>query len=203
VWSSAEPFGWATDHYGRWFKDEFQGWVWQPGLEWGPAWVDWSIAGDYVGWRPLGAGIRGGLSGDDGTSWAPARQLGATDLRLHVKHSGELGPVLEQAKAVDNTVTRGGAIVNLGPSISGIERAAGRPLPRARVEDLVQRGGVDDAASVEATRQAAERAAREVKALTVSGAPAPPRVPVVRPVTASPPPAERRTKKAAADTTRR
>ncbi|MEO5618886.1 MAG: DUF6600 domain-containing protein, partial [Candidatus Eisenbacteria bacterium] len=53
VWISAEPFGWATYHYGQWFFDRFQGWVWTPGVEWMPGSVAWSIAGDYVGWGPL------------------------------------------------------------------------------------------------------------------------------------------------------
>src|SRR5439155_7247046 len=37
VWISAEPFGWATYHYGNWFWDRYQGWVWSPGPNWGPA----------------------------------------------------------------------------------------------------------------------------------------------------------------------
>lgn len=201
VWNSVEPFGWATDHYGRWLDDDYQGWVWQPGLEWGPAWVDWSIAGDYVGWRPLGAGYSGGFGGDDGTSWAPMQQLGSTGLRLHVKHSADLGALVREARAVDNTAMRGGTIVNLGPSIAGVERATGRALPRSKVDDLVPRAE-DTESSVEATRRAAERAARDAKALTVSGAPAPIRVPVVRPIGTGAPSGHTR-KAAPPDTTRR
>ena len=45
MWISAESFGWATYHYGNWMYDRYQGWVWIPGLDWGPAWVDWQEGG--------------------------------------------------------------------------------------------------------------------------------------------------------------
>ena len=52
-WESYEPFGWATYHYGRWFYDDYYGWIWLPGYEWGPAWVEWRYNDDYIGWAPL------------------------------------------------------------------------------------------------------------------------------------------------------
>ena len=52
-WVSAEPFGWATYHYGRWYRDDFYGWIWVPDPVWGPAWVEWRCNDDYVGWAPL------------------------------------------------------------------------------------------------------------------------------------------------------
>jgi len=53
VWVSNEPFGWITDHYGFWFRDDFQGWVWQPYGAWAPSWVAWVQVGNFVGWAPL------------------------------------------------------------------------------------------------------------------------------------------------------
>ena len=52
-WDSYEPFGWATYHYGRWFYDDYYGWVWMPDYEWAPAWVEWRYDDDYIGWAPL------------------------------------------------------------------------------------------------------------------------------------------------------
>jgi hypothetical protein len=53
TWVSAEPFGWATYHYGRWTRDSRQGWLWVPGTLWGPAWVSFRVGGGFVGWTPL------------------------------------------------------------------------------------------------------------------------------------------------------
>ncbi len=52
-WLSNEPFGWITYHYGRWYDDDYYGWVWMPDDVWGPAWVEWRYDDDYIGWAPL------------------------------------------------------------------------------------------------------------------------------------------------------
>jgi hypothetical protein len=52
-WDSYEPFGDITYHYGRWYRDDYYGWLWMPDNEWGPAWVEWRYDNDYVGWAPL------------------------------------------------------------------------------------------------------------------------------------------------------
>ena len=53
-WESDWNWGWAPFHYGRWSADPVMGWVWIPGNEWAPAWVDWRFGGGYAGWCPLG-----------------------------------------------------------------------------------------------------------------------------------------------------
>ena len=52
-WDSYEPFGHVTYHYGRWYYDEYYGWLWYPDYEWAPAWVEWRYDNDYIGWAPL------------------------------------------------------------------------------------------------------------------------------------------------------
>lgn len=52
-WDSYEPFGWATYHYGRWYDDDYYGWIWIPDYDWAPAWVEWRYDDDYIGWAPL------------------------------------------------------------------------------------------------------------------------------------------------------
>ncbi|MCB0730287.1 MAG: hypothetical protein KDC88_04570 [Ignavibacteriae bacterium] len=52
-WVSYEPFGWATYHYGRWYFDDYYGWVWMPDNVWAPAWVEWRYNDAYIGWAPL------------------------------------------------------------------------------------------------------------------------------------------------------
>jgi hypothetical protein len=52
-WMSNEPFGWITYHYGRWYYDDYYGWIWIPDDVWGPAWVEWRYDDSYIGWAPL------------------------------------------------------------------------------------------------------------------------------------------------------
>lgn len=52
-WDSYEPFGDVVYHYGRWYNDDYYGWIWIPDYEWAPAWVDWRYDDDYIGWAPL------------------------------------------------------------------------------------------------------------------------------------------------------
>jgi hypothetical protein len=52
-WDSDEPFGYITYHYGRWYNDDYYGWIWVPDDQWAPAWVEWRYDDDYVGWAPL------------------------------------------------------------------------------------------------------------------------------------------------------
>jgi len=54
TWVPSEPWGWVPSHYGRWGHSASLGWYWIPGRTWGPAWVSWSVGGNYVGWCPLG-----------------------------------------------------------------------------------------------------------------------------------------------------
>src|SRR5262249_31677170 len=40
-------------HYGRWFDDPDNGWVWIPGSVWAPSWVAWREGDGYSAWAPL------------------------------------------------------------------------------------------------------------------------------------------------------
>lgn len=76
-WLSNDPWGWATDHYGRWGFDDRMGWVWVPGTQWGPSWVAWREADEVVGWAPIpprvqwnvGLGFGSGWGYDNWNSW--------------------------------------------------------------------------------------------------------------------------------------
>ncbi len=59
TWVSTERWGSMPFHYGRWFYDEdYEGWAWVPGAEWGPAWVSWRSGGGFIGWAPLPPSVR-------------------------------------------------------------------------------------------------------------------------------------------------
>lgn len=69
TWVSNYSWGWAPFHYGRWFYDDYDGWLWLPDVEWGPAWVDWRTGSGYYGWAPLGP--RMGISVTIGRRYYP------------------------------------------------------------------------------------------------------------------------------------
>jgi hypothetical protein len=52
-WDSYEPFGYIVFHYGRWYYDDYYGWIWVPDYDWAPAWVEWRYDDVYIGWAPL------------------------------------------------------------------------------------------------------------------------------------------------------
>ncbi len=225
VWISAEPFGWATYHYGFWAWDRFQGWVWGPGVDWGPAWVSWEISGGFAGWAPLGPAGGGGYRGDipgGAYLFAPIERLGSTDIRAHAVTRADLGPAAEGTRPIENVVERDGVRYNFGPDFAFVERARGGPLPRVKIEESLgaaagagkrkQTSAEPTAApQIEATREAAIAAAKQARALIQRGGASPARLPVPRPAGIKPtddepggakrprPPARR---DAAADTTR-
>jgi hypothetical protein len=53
VFESAEPWGWATYHYGNWMPTLDFGWVWCPGRTWYPSTAVWRTSPNYIGWAPI------------------------------------------------------------------------------------------------------------------------------------------------------
>lgn len=54
VFEASWEWAWLPFHYGRWYEDDLNGWVWVPGDVWAPAWVEWRFGGGYIGWVPTG-----------------------------------------------------------------------------------------------------------------------------------------------------
>jgi hypothetical protein len=52
-WQADDPWGAIVFHYGRWFFDTDNGWVWVPGYNWAPSWVAWRRSDNFYGWAPL------------------------------------------------------------------------------------------------------------------------------------------------------
>jgi hypothetical protein len=195
VWISAEPFGWATYHYGTWLWDRFQGWVWVPGMDWGPAWVSWELAGSFAGWAPLSP--QGGGSPVDipggAYLYAPLDRMGSTDLRSHIATQATLGETAADAQPADDLVERDGLRFNRGPAFERIERAIGGQLPRVKLAEAaasgrpgaarheatpaVEPGTVD----IQAARHEAEEAARRARAMIEAGGRTPAVMRILRP----------------------
>ena len=62
TWVSNYDWGWAPFHYGRWVINNYRQWIWLPGTNWGPAWVDWRSGDGYYGWAPMAPAISINLS---------------------------------------------------------------------------------------------------------------------------------------------
>ena len=52
-WVSEYAWGAIAFHHGRWIETEAYGWLWVPGTQWCPAWVDWRLTSTHSGWAPL------------------------------------------------------------------------------------------------------------------------------------------------------
>jgi hypothetical protein len=136
IWVSAEPYGWATFHYGRWLNDPYQGWVWIPGVDWAPAWVSWSGSGDYVGWSPMGPSNSPSSPGlGDNFHFVTRGDLGSPDLKSHLVPPERAASLAREASPIENYAQVDRVTVNRGPRIDWVEQAAG-PLQRARVQDI-------------------------------------------------------------------
>jgi hypothetical protein len=134
-WASDEPWGWATYHYGRWDSSPQHGWFWVPQTQWAPAWVSWREGGGYVGWAPLGPGMRAGERG------------GPSHGYVFVDERRFLEPVRSRREPVDNNyfdrtveITRTRTVnrtaVYEGPGVGAIEQASGRRIQATPVREL-------------------------------------------------------------------
>jgi hypothetical protein len=89
TWIGADVWSWPTHHYGRWGHNG-RAWFWIPGRTWGPAWVSWAAASDYVSWCPLGfdgrpvfaLSIGSGAPWNGGWTIVPRTSFGYRGLRV-------------------------------------------------------------------------------------------------------------------------
>jgi len=149
TWVSAERWGWATDHYGRWVRVNRHGWVWVPGDVWGPAWVAWRNGPGVVGWAPLPPEVRfhagigldwGGIDIDVAIrldTWCFVDDLRFADADVH-RYAYPVGrntTVIRTTRDVTRVRVVGGRIVNEGIDRAELERKTQRAIPARRVVD--------------------------------------------------------------------
>jgi len=176
-WASDEPWAWACYHYGWWFYDPVQAWIWVPGIEWAPAWVSWRFGGGYCGWAPLAP---------RGVIVAPSSFVFVAVGRFH--QPVRPGTVIVNNTAVINkttiinsnirqeTRTIAGSpqkvLFNEGPGLEPIQKASGKtiaavpidealrqtPVPRTLTRQTTEPAGKDKApVAPEQTKPAPER----------------------------------------------
>jgi len=125
VFQSRWEFGWAVFHYGHWAELPSVGWVWLPGDEWAPAWVEWQAGGGFVAWAPAPPPL---VVMDWRPRWCfvEARMLVTEDwIERHLLPVS----VLHRANAVLSRIHREpGRPVSIGPPPGYVERSAGVPV---------------------------------------------------------------------------
>jgi len=134
-WSSDEPWGWATCHYGRWFLDPRFGWVWLPRTEWAPAWVAWRDGDDYSGWAPLPPRARfradGALERDDDVD---PHSFVFVEKRHLMEQQRPQTVIVNNITVIQKTVNVtkvtvvNKTVINEGPSPDAVARAAGHQI---------------------------------------------------------------------------
>ncbi len=151
AWVSEEDFGWATYHYGRWFREEDSGWYWVPGRVWAPSWVSWRHGHSYIGWAPLppsaiaaaGVGIsawadhRWGI-GPRAYNFVRVRDFGAPSMAGVLLPRQENPAVMANTNNVTNIVNTQRGIFSGGPNFlavnNSLTRAGGEPIQTVRID---------------------------------------------------------------------
>lgn len=150
-WASDEPWAWATYHYGRWYRDDYYGWVWVPGYEWAPAWVEWRYGEDCVGWAPLSPyavfsanwGIhyrRYWATPYSYWSFVDCRYMGHNDLRSYVYRTSENTRFIGRTRTAGSVRYDNGRIFTRGPERGFVEQRGNIRIPRTELVDVKERG---------------------------------------------------------------
>ncbi len=146
AFDSYEPFGWATFHYGRWTYDPYYGWIWVPGTQWSPAWVDFQIGDGWVGWAPLPPGVSvyasfgsGGYRSridPRGYCFVEDRRFLDTRVDRYVAPWDRNSTYLRSSRGATRFTAYGDAVVNRGLPVDRIERSLRRAVPRVPIVDV-------------------------------------------------------------------
>ena len=110
-----------------------------PGVEWAPAWVNWRMSGDYIGWAPCGPS---GYVGEP--SVFVFVQSGRFNERVRPDHVIVNNPaILRSSTAINNNIRREQrqfdgksqtVIFNAGPRVDTLEKATGHKFTAVSVQ---------------------------------------------------------------------
>jgi hypothetical protein len=149
-WDSVEPWAWATYHYGRWYYDDDYGWLWIPGYDWAPAWVEWRYGGDYVGWAPLGPYavfnphfgvhyLRPWVTPYHYWAFVDCRYITSPGVHQYVYRSEQNTRFIGRTRTAGSVRYDGGRIVSRGPEVTHVEKRGNIRVDRAALVDVTGR----------------------------------------------------------------
>ena len=136
VWVSAEPFAWATSHYGRWaYSNAYYRWAWLPDTQWGPAWVEWRETGDYFGWAPLAPDV-GYQPPIEAWHYCPAARITDVNIVNYYVPRERVVTIHREARPIEARATIANHRVIVGPPAAKLRehRIAVKATPVNRVD---------------------------------------------------------------------
>jgi hypothetical protein len=143
TWVSDYVWGWAPFHYGRWFYDQYDGWCWIPGNEWGPAWVAWRSGADYYGWAPLGPGAQINVNINiPPVYWVfvPRVYITYTHIYRYCIPRPQVTHIYSNTVYIHNTYRYNNHVYVCGPNRYEIEKATHRSVPVYRMDHMDKPG---------------------------------------------------------------
>jgi hypothetical protein len=152
-WVSEGPetdWGLVTYHYGRWFLDPANGWVWVPGTVWAPAWVAWREGDGYCAWTPLppqcGEGVNVNTVIID--RYCPPTRYVYCDERYFGEPGGYRHfernnvTIINRTRNITNITYVDNRVINRGVDVRHVEERSGRRINRVQ---LAQTENANDA----------------------------------------------------------
>jgi len=139
TWMSDYSWGWAAFHYGRWLYDDFQGWMWIPGNDWGPAWVSWRTGGDYYGWAPMGPQYSYNAPA---SYWAfvPRQYINSPRINNYYVNNSRNVTIINNTTVINNSNNYRGRRVYTGPDARDVQRYSGETVRPVRVDNMSRPG---------------------------------------------------------------
>jgi hypothetical protein len=152
MWASNHTWGWAVFHYGRWWNSPRYGWVWMPGYVWAPAWVQWRISENHIGWCPLTPDARWnsefGISSGNysyrnrNADWVFieknkfADDIGSSNIITSSENKG----LVERSNSILDLRSENDRIFNNGPDVKDVESRTGKMMKQKMIKYTNSRG---------------------------------------------------------------
>ena len=149
TWMSDYSWGWAPFHYGRWDYDQYYGWFWVPGNEWGPAWVSWRRADGYYGWAPMEPGIsvsasfgRAYDSHNDHWMFVRDRDIDRADINHYYISRTDQDRIVRYSSVINNTYvdSRRHTTYVTGPARTDFQKVSGRQIKPVPIQEYNKPG---------------------------------------------------------------